>query len=47
VDEGNQELKKAHEYQKGNGHIFATIFLIYTVFLIIWDWFNTKYYYWW
>ncbi|CDW81069.1 UNKNOWN [Stylonychia lemnae] len=44
LNEGNQELKKAHEYQKGNGHLFAAIFIIYTLMIIIWDWFNTKYY---
>ena len=42
VEGANANLKQAHEYQKGNGHLFSYIFLVMTVLLWIWEWMNTK-----
>ena len=44
VVEGNKELLLAKEYQGGNGRIFASVFIVYTIILWLWDYLNTKYY---
>jgi len=44
VEEGNKQLKEARDYQGGSGRIFAAVFITYTIFIWLWDYFNTKYY---
>jgi hypothetical protein len=41
VEDGNKELQEAKRYQGGSGRIFATVFIVYTIFLWTWDWLNT------
>lgn len=43
VQEANEELTKAREYQKGNSDIFTTIFVTLTVILWVWEYYNTIY----
>ena len=41
VKDGNKELTEAKKYQGGSARIFATVFIVYTIFIWMWDWFNT------
>ena len=36
--EAGKELKQAHEYQKGNGILIASIYLIMAFILLSYDW---------
>ena len=38
VREAGQQLKQAHEYQKGNGIMIASIYLIMAFILLSYDW---------
>ena len=42
VDEGNVELKKAHEHQQAANHWFSYVFLTMTVILWIWEFLWTR-----
>lgn len=37
IEEGNKELKKAQEYQKGRGICYGIIFMLLGLFLILYD----------
>lgn len=41
VQEANEELTEAREYQKGNGNIFASIFMSLAIALWVWEYYNT------
>ena len=45
VEGANVNLQEAHEYQKGGGHLYSYILLALTVALWVWEWLNTKTYY--
>ena len=45
VKDGNKELLEALKSSGGSTRIFTAIFVTFTIVLWLWDWFNTKYYY--
>jgi hypothetical protein len=45
VVQANVNLQEAHEYQKGGGHLYAYIFFAMAIVLWIWEWINTRHYY--
>ena len=45
IEETKKELTKASEYQGNQGTYIACLFLCYTLIILLYEWWNTRIYY--